>query len=114
MCGARKRVVFCFDWDGRKAYFLRRISVEMAGGKRRGHDLSCPTLGSERGKVFVKMRNRLDAAVVVFESQVFVGSVCVFVGKAEADQHARYFECVVHLGHERDGTTFANKDGLFA
>ena len=39
-----------------------------------------PSFWSECGKVFVEMRDGLDAAVIIFESKMLVGSVGVFVG----------------------------------
>src|ERR1700730_3171485 len=45
---------------------------------------------------------------------MLVGSVSVFVGKAETDEDARYFERVVHLGDEWNRTALTNEDGLFA
>src|ERR1700722_16754203 len=45
---------------------------------------------------------------------MLVGGVGVFVGEAEADQDARNFEGVVHLGYEGNGAAFANEYGFLA
>ena len=58
--------------------------------------------GSEAGQVFVEMGYGADTTVVIFQGQVFVRGVGIFVGKTEADQDAGYFESVVHLRDERD------------
>ena len=60
------------------------------------------------------MGDGFDAAEIVFERNVFIGGVGVFVGEAESEQNARYFEGVVHLRDKRDGTAFANENGFFA
>jgi len=44
------------------------------------------------------MRDGLDAAVVVFEGEMLVWGVGVFIGKPEADENTWHFEGVVHLG----------------
>ncbi len=51
-----------------------------------------------RGELFVKQRDGFYAAKIIFEGDVFVRSVGVFVGKTEAEQDAGNFESVVHLG----------------
>ena len=33
----------------------------------------------------------------------------IFVRQSESDQHARHFECVMHLRDERNRSAFANK-----
>src|ERR1700722_1474638 len=45
---------------------------------------------------------------------MLVGGVGVFVGEAEADQDARNFEGVVHLGYEGNGAAFADEYGFLA
>ena len=37
------------------------------------------TVSSERGKLLVKQRNRLDAAIIIFERDVFIRGMCIFV-----------------------------------
>src|SRR5271170_912486 len=59
------------------------------------------------------MGDGFDAAKIVFEGEVFVGSVGVFVGETEADEHAGNLERVMHLRHEGDGAAFADEDGFF-
>src|SRR5277367_2637849 len=68
---------------------------------------------SEAGQVGVEMGDGFDATEIVFEGQMFVGSVGVFVWEAEADEHAGNFEGVVHLRYEGDGTALANEDRFF-
>ena len=60
------------------------------------------------------MGDGFDAAEIVFESDVLVGSVRVFIGETETEEHARNFEGVVHLRDERDGAAFPNEDSLFS
>jgi hypothetical protein len=60
------------------------------------------------------MGDGFDAAEIIFKSKVFVGSMRVFVRKAEADEHARNLEGVVHLRDEGYGAAFADKDGFFS
>ncbi len=60
------------------------------------------------------MSDGLDAAVVIFESEMLVRRVRVFVGKPEADENARHFKRVVHLGDEWDRAAFPNEYSLFA
>src|SRR6266852_1305659 len=66
------------------------------------------------GQIGVEMGDSLDAAEIIFQRDVLVGSMGVFVGQAEADQNARHFEGVVHLSDEGDGTALANEDGLLS
>ena len=54
-----------------------------------------------------------DAAEIVFQVEMLVGSVSVFVGQAEADENAGDFEGVVHLSDEWDRAAFADKDCFF-
>ena len=60
------------------------------------------------------MRNGLDTEEIIFEGNVFVGGVGIFVGQAETDQHAGNFERIVHLRHKGNGAALANKDGPLA
>src|SRR5215469_8048297 len=66
------------------------------------------------GQVGVKVRDGLDAAKVVFERDVLVGGVSVLIGQAEADEDARNFESVVHLGNEGNRAALADEHGFFA
>src|SRR5258707_577420 len=59
------------------------------------------------------MSDSFDAAEIVFEVEMLVGSVSVFVGKAKADEHAGNLEGVIHLGDERNGAAFTNEDRFF-
>src|SRR5580704_5044723 len=67
----------------------------------------------ERGEIGVKVGDGFDAAEIIFQGEMLVGGVRVFVGQPEADEHARNFEGVMHLRDERNGATFANKNGFF-
>ena len=62
----------------------------------------------------VKVGDGFDAAEIIFQRDVFVGRVRVFVRQAEAEQDAGHFEGVVHLRDERDRAALANEDGAFA
>src|SRR6266852_3760142 len=44
---------------------------------------------------------------------MLVGSMGVFVGKAEADKHARNLEGVIHLSDKWNGATFTNENRFF-
>src|SRR5207302_2545879 len=70
--------------------------------------------GLESGKVGVEMGDSLDAAEIVFEGNVLIGGVSVFVGQAETEQNAGHFESVVHLRHERNGAALANENRFLA
>src|ERR1700757_2611576 len=135
MSGARKLVVFCFDWNGvkrafsggtarrspeknwraglEKGHYTKKAPATKAG-RRRKAALTIGERGLEGGEVSVEMSDGLDAAIVVFESEMFVGRVRVFVGKPEADEYTGHFERVVHLGDERDRPAFPNEYSLFA
>ena len=60
------------------------------------------------------MGDGFDAAEIIFQGQMLVGGVGVFVGQAEADQDAGNFEGVVHLGDEGNGAAFADEYGFLA
>src|SRR5580704_1894155 len=60
------------------------------------------------------MRDGFDAAEIIFESEMFVGSVRVFVGEAETDEHAGDFKGVMHLRNEGDRAAFANEGCFFS
>ncbi len=60
------------------------------------------------------MGDGFDAAVVVFQCEMLVGCVGIFVGQAKADEDAGNLEGVVHLSDEGDGTTFANEYSFLA
>src|SRR3984893_2393153 len=70
------------------------------------------TLGG--GQVSVEVSDGFDAAEIIFQGDVFVGSVGVFIRQTKTDEHAGDFESVVHLRDEGDGAAFANKHGAFA
>ena len=46
-----------------------------------------------RGELLVEERDGLDSAEIIFQRDVFVGGMRVFVGQSEAQQHAGNFEC---------------------
>jgi hypothetical protein len=73
----------------------------------------CDFAPLESGEIRIEVGNGFDAAEIIFEGKVFVGSVGVFIGETEADEDARNFESVMHLRDEGDGTTLANEDGFF-
>src|SRR5580704_18693638 len=60
------------------------------------------------------MSDCFDAAEVILQGEMFVGSMRVFVGEAEADEHARNFESVMHLRDEGDRAAFANEGCFFS
>src|SRR5260370_24406314 len=68
----------------------------------------------ESGQSRVEVGDGLDAAEIVFERDVLVGSVSVLVGKAEAEQDAGNFEGVVHLGNKGNGAALADEYRFFA
>src|SRR5271156_3863071 len=67
--------------------------------------------GSE---ILIKKSDRFDAAKIIFQGNVFVGGVSVFIRHAEAEEHARNLEGIVHLGDEGNRSAFADEDGFFA
>src|SRR5271165_7695877 len=67
-----------------------------------------------QGQVGVKMSYGFYATEIIFEGDVLVGGVGVFVGQAKANEHAGDFEGVVHLGHEGNGAAFADEYGALA
>ena len=67
----------------------------------------------EGGQVLVEVSYGFDAAEIVFKIEMFIGSVGVFIGQAEADEDAGNFKGIVHLGDERDRAAFANEDSFF-
>jgi len=68
---------------------------------------------SEGREIGVEVGNGLNSAEIILECEVFVGSVCVFIGETEADQYAGDFEGVMHLRDERYRAPFANEDRFF-
>src|ERR1700736_4324608 len=60
------------------------------------------------------MRDRFYSAEIIFQGNVFVGSVRVFIWQSKAEEHAGNLESIVHLRDERDRTTLANKYRLLA
>ena len=53
------------------------------------------------------------AAEIIFQIEMLVGCVSVFIRQAEADENTRDLERVVHLSDEGDGTAFANENRFF-
>lgn len=68
----------------------------------------------KRGQIGVKVGDGFDAAEIVLQGDVLVGSVSVFIGETEADQNAGDLKGVVHLRDERDGATFADENSFLA
>src|SRR6266478_4550547 len=66
----------------------------------------------ESSEVGVEVGDGLDAAEIVFEGNMLVGGVRVFVGQAETQQNARDFKGVVHLRYEWNRAAFANENGF--
>jgi len=64
---------------------------------------------SELRQIGIEKRDGFDTAEIVFEGDVFVRSVGILVGQAEAHEDAGDLENVVHLGDERNGAAFANE-----
>ena len=71
-------------------------------------------LSLQISQAFVELRHGLDPAEIIFERDVFVGRVRVFVRQAKAEQDARHFECVMHLRDERNRSALADEDGALA
>jgi len=67
----------------------------------------------ESGQVLIEMRYGLDAAEIIFEKEMFVRGVSVFIGQTEADEHAGNLESVRHLSDEGDGAAFADEHRFF-
>ena len=65
------------------------------------------------GQVSVEVSDGFDAAEIIFQGDVFVGSVGVFIRQTKTDEHAGDFERVVHLRDEGDGAAFSNENGFF-
>src|SRR6185437_3507344 len=82
----------------RKSRFLRLRALERSERRERG----------------VKRRHGFYAAEIIFQRDMFVWCVRVFVGQTETEEDARYFEGVVHLRYERNRTTFADECRFFA
>src|SRR6266481_6128632 len=68
----------------------------------------------QRGEISVEVGDGFYSVEVIFQEDVFVGSVSVFVRKAEADQNTRNLEGVMHLGDERDRAALADENCLLA
>src|SRR6058998_1843239 len=66
------------------------------------------------GEIGVEVGDSLDAAKIIFQRDVLVRSMGVFIGQAEADQDARHFKSVIHLRYEGDGTALANENCFLA
>ena len=68
----------------------------------------------QRSEVGVKVGDGFDPVEIIFQEDVLVWSVSVFIRQSEADQHARNFEGIVHLSDEGNRTTLADEDCFFA
>src|SRR5215831_227138 len=65
------------------------------------------------GQGGVEVGDGLDPAEIVFEGEMFIGGMRVFVGQAEPDQDARNLEGVIHLRHEGNRATLADEHSFF-
>src|ERR1700730_17057277 len=73
-----------------------------------------PTKSSSQGReIRVEVRDRFDSAKIIFQRDVFIGRVGLFVRQSKSNQNAGYFESVMHLRNEGNGTAFANENSLF-
>src|SRR4029077_2946322 len=64
----------------------------------------------QAAQTLVKPCDGLDPAEIIFERDVFVRGVRVFVRQSKTEQDARHFECVVHLCDERNRSALADED----
>src|SRR6202158_113103 len=65
-------------------------------------------------QALVEVRAGFDAAEVIFERDVLVRGMSIFVRQAEAHEHAGNFKRVVHLRDKGNRAAFANKNCLLA
>ena len=63
---------------------------------------------------FVKLRDGLDPAEIIFQRDVLVRGVRVFIRQSEAEQDARHLERVMHLRDERNRSALADEHGALA
>ena len=68
---------------------------------------------SERRKICVEVRDGFNSAKIIFERDVFIGCVSVFVRQSKSDQNTGNFESIMHLRNERNRAAFANENSLF-
>src|SRR5580658_8667625 len=61
------------------------------------------------GEFVIKKRYGFNSAKIIFQRDVFVRRVSIFVRQAKTQKHARNLKGVVHLRHKRNGTAFANE-----
>src|SRR5258708_26117665 len=66
----------------------------------------------QRGELSVEVGDGFYSVEVIFQEDVFVGSVSVFIRKAEADQNTRNLKGIMHLGDERDRAALADENCL--
>src|SRR5689334_19930918 len=57
--------------------------------------------------------NALNPTIEVRDMELFVGSVQVVIGQAEAHHHAGDFEHVLEIGHDGNGAAGADEDRIF-
>src|SRR6185437_10834480 len=69
---------------------------------------------AERGKRGVKRRYGFYAAEIIFQRNMLVGRMRVFVGQTETKKDAGHFESVVHLRDKRNRAAFADEYRFFA
>src|SRR5271154_5565837 len=67
-----------------------------------------------RCELIVKKRDSLNSAEIIFQRDVFVRSVRIFVRQSETEKNTRNFKGIVHLGHEWNRTAFANEHSFLA
>src|SRR5690348_2285067 len=69
---------------------------------------------SARGELLVKICHGTNSAEVIFEREVLVGSVSVLIRQPKTHQYAGNLECVIHLRHEGNRTSFPNENSLLS
>src|SRR6202035_2437078 len=84
-------------------------------GREPGAGSECANANSsEAAQAFIELRDGLDSAEIIFQSDVLVRGVRVFVGQPEAQQDAGHLERVVHLRDKRNRSALADKNGALA
>ncbi len=88
----------------------RGLALAQEASQRGGRTHS--EVRSKSSEIGVEVGDGLDAAEIVFEGNMLVGGMRVFIGEAETEQNARDFKGVVHLRDKGDGAAFANENGF--
>src|SRR4029077_14082373 len=73
---------------------------------------ACPK--SEFGQGLIEVSHGLDASKIVFQQNVLVRGMGIFVGQAKTQHDARHLERVVHLSDKGNRAAFADKNGALA